>query len=753
MRIICIGGGPASLYFSLLAKKQHPDWHVEVHERNPENVTWGFGVVFSDETMTNFRNADAETHDAIYAAFSHWDDIEIHARGETIRSTGHGFAGMHRLRLLQILEQRARFFGVEIRHESDVGADRDFSGYDLVVAADGITSVIRQRYTEHFGTEVEMRPNRFCWLGSDKNFDAFTFYFQENASGLWRAHCYRYMPGYSTFIVETTDESFRRSGLEVADEATTLRYVTDLFRHELGDSRLISNNSVWRAFPHVVNKRFYHNNIVLLGDALHSAHFSIGSGTKLAMEDAIALADSLTAHQELPQALAAFQLQRQGVVESLQRAARVSMLWFEEVERYWDKLQALPFAFSLLTRSLRINHENLKTRDPALVHRVDRMVAEKAWQQSGKSMQNMPANTPAPIFTPFRLRDMVLENRIVVSPMCMYSAVDGTVNDWHLVHLGSRAIGGAGLILTEGTAISAAGRISPGCAGMYAEQHIEAWRRVTEFVHSNSGARIGIQLCHAGRKASTRLLWQGMDKPLRENNWPIMAPSPIAYSAENQIPRQMEVADMEAVQADFVAAAQRADAAGFDVLELHAAHGYLISSFLSPLTNKRQDKFGGSVENRLRFPLQVFTAMRSVWPEHKPMSVRLSATDWHPQGLTIEDCLTIVRGFKESGCDIIDVSAGQVVENQNPVYGRLFQTPFSTLIRMEAGVATMTVGNIQSYGDANSIIAAGRADLCVLGRAHLYDPYWTRHAATALDWPLPQPDPYKSIEQFTMHSE
>jgi anthraniloyl-CoA monooxygenase len=748
MKISCIGGGPASLYFSLLVKKANPDWDITVYEQNPDNVTWGFGVVFSDETMENFKDADFETYKAITDSFVHWDDIDVFHKGEKITSGGHGFAGMQRLKLLQILEARAKELGVTMIHDVVVDSLDDHQDADLIVAADGIASFIRDQHAAEFGADVVMRPNKFTWLGSTKAFDTFTFYFNQNEDGLWRAHCYQYMPGNSTFIIETTEDTWRRAGLENATEEDTVAYCAKVFEKELGEDTLITNNSVWRTFPRVKNAKYYHKNIVLLGDALHTAHFSIGSGTKLAMEDAVALHDAIAENPgDLSKALPAFQEKREPDVDALQRAAQVSMEWFENVERYHDVMEPMQFSYALLTRSLRINHENLALRDDKLVSEVDDWVAGKAAEQSGVARAEI---TPPPIFTPFKLRDMIVENRIAVSPMCMYSAEDGLIGDWHLVHLGSRAMGGAGLIMTESTAISAEGRITAGCAGIYDDVHIPAWKRVVDYIHENTATKIGMQLSHAGRKASTHLQWEGGEQaPLSEDAWPIMAASAIAYSATNPAPKEMSRDDMDQVRDDFVTATQRAEQAGFDMVEFHCAHGYLLNTFISPKTNIRTDEYGGSLENRLSYPLEVFKAMRAVWPEGKPMSVRVSATDWIQDGITPEDTVEIAKAFKAAGCDILDVSSGQVVSEEQPEYGRLFQLPFSDRVRMEADMPTMTVGNIQSYADANSIIASGRGDICVIARMHLFDPYWTRHAANELGYDMEMPNQYKSVQYYT----
>ena len=748
MKITCVGGGPASLYFCILAKKNNPDWQITIYEQNPDKVTWGFGVVFSDETMENFKHADFETYRDITESFVHWDDIDVFHKGEKITSSGHGFAGMQRLKLLQILEARAKELGVVILHDVVIDSIEKYKDSDLIIAGDGVTSFIRDQNAAEFGSDVVFRPNKFVWLGSTMAFDAFTFYFNEYEGGLWRAHCYQYMPGNSTFIIETTEDTWRKAGLDNATEEDTVAYCAKVFEKELGDDKLITNNSVWRSFPRVKNAKYYHDNIVLLGDALHTAHFSIGSGTKLAMEDAVALYDAIHENSnDVKSALPAFQKKREPDVNALQRAAQVSMEWFEDVERYHDVMEPMQFSYQLLTRSLRINHENLRLRDDHLVATMDDWVADKAAKQTGVKRSN---ETPPPIFTPYKLRGMLLENRIAVSPMCMYSAEDGLIGDWHLVHLGSRAMGGAGLIMTESTAISADGRITPGCAGMYNDNHVAAWKRVVDFVHDNSYSKIGMQISHAGRKASTRLQWEGGEQaPLSSGAWDIISASPIPYSASNPTPKEMTEADMEDVLNEFVMAAGRADKAGFDMLELHCAHGYLLNTFISPKTNIRSDDYGGSLENRLRYPLKVFETIREKWPEQKPISVRISATDWIEEGITPQDAVEIARAFKNIGCDILDVSSGQVVSEEKPEYGRLFQLPFSDRIRLEAEIPTMTVGNIQSYADANSIIASGRGDICVIARMHLFDPYWTRHAANQLNYHLNMPNQYKSVQNYT----
>ena len=745
MRVAIVGAGPAGLYLAILLKRDNPGHQVTVFERNRLEDGFGFGVVFSDETMENVGEADPETNRAMAEAAAHWDDIEIHFRGSVTRSTGHRFSGVERKTLLELLAHRARALGVEILGQREIRTPADCGPADLVVAADGVASLLRDHLADQFQPQLDWRTNRFVWLGTTRPFPAFTFYFKPSPAGLWRTHAYQYAPGRSTFIVEAREETWQASGLREEDEAGTIAYLERLFKEELEGHRLLANRSIWRRFPTVRNARWHAGNVVLLGDAAHTAHFSVGSGTKLAMEDAIALAAALRSGKPVPEALADYETARRPGVESLQRAAQASLEWFESVERY-QELDPLQFAFTMLTRSLRITHENLRLRDPALVAQVDRWFAGLASKQSGRPVSLDPV--PPPIFTPYRLRDLVLTNRIVVSPMCQYRAEDGFVNDWHLVHLGSRAIGGAGLVITEMTDVCREGRITPGCAGMYLDGHVAAWRRIVEYVHRETDAKIGIQLAHAGRKGSTRPPWEGNNEPLATGNWPLLAASAIPYLPTCQTPREMTRADMDEVRDAFVRAARMSQEAGFDLIELHLAHGYLLSTFISPLTNRRADEYGGTLANRMRYPLEVIRAVRAEW-RTKPISVRISAVDWAPGGLEAADGVEIASLAVAAGADIVDVSAGGTVAEAKPVYGRLFQTPFSDRIRHEARVPTMTVGNIASAADANTILAAGRADLVVLARAHLWDPYWTRHAARELGYRLPWPSPYARADSFT----
>jgi anthraniloyl-CoA monooxygenase len=750
VRIVTIGGGPAGLYFAILAKQADPARDVTVLERNRPGDTFGFGVVFSDATLDNFREADPESHAAITRALAHWDDIDIHYQGQVVTSTGHGFAGLSRQRLLDILQSRAAALGVTLRFSTEVASPAAWAGADLVVAADGVNSWVRGRHARSFRPEIDWRRNRFVWLGTTFPFSAFTFMFKEDEHGLWRVHAYRYDDaGHSTFILECTEDTWRRAGLDEATEDDTVAFAQALFARELDGHPVLKNRSLWRGFPTVRNARWHHDGVVLLGDAAHTAHFSIGSGTKLAMEDAIALGRALGEHRAVAAALDAYEAERRPQVEALQRAAQTSLEWFEQAERYHGRLEPVQFAFSLLSRSLRVTHDTLRARDAKLVATVDRWFAERAAQQSGAAVPAAPP--PPPMFTPVRHPGLVVPNRVVVSPMCQYSAEDGTPGEWHLVHLGSRAIGGAGLVMTEMTDVSREGRISPGCAGMYKPEHLTAWKRIVDFVHGAGPAKIGIQLAHAGRKGSTRRLWEGIDEPLPEGNWPLISASALPYFPHSQVPRPMDRSDMDAVREDFVRAARMAAEAGFDLLELHWAHGYLLASFISPLTNRRTDEYGGPLAHRLRFPLEVFDAVRAAWPAERPMSVRVSATDWKEGGLAPAEAVEVARALRLHGCDVVDVSAGSTVPDESPAYGRLFQTPLSDRIRHEAGIPTMTVGGVSSYADVNSILAAGRADLCVLARAHLWDPYWTRHAAHAQGIELPWPPQYVAAATFTPH--
>src|SRR3954464_8513412 len=728
MRTAIVGGGPGGLYLSILLKKLDPADDVVVYERNAPDDTFGFGVVFSDETLAAFEAADPETYGEITRSFARWAEIDVHYRGEVLTSGGHGFSALARVDLLGILQRRAAGLDVDLRFRTEVDGAGLEDEFDLVVAADGVNSTLRRRHADAFAPSLDRRKAKYAWFGTDLVFDAFKFNIKETEHGVVQVHGYPYSDAMSTFIVETTPRAWRGLGLDRASEEESLAICEDLFADVLDGHRLIPNRSLWIDFVTVRNASWRHRNVVLLGDAAHTAHFSIGSGTKLAMEDAIGLARAVRGSPgDVEGGVAAYEAERKPIVESTQRAAQGSLEWFEGIERYMGQ-EPRSVAFNLLTRSRRITYTELKLRDPGFVAVVC------------AAFDGRP-----PMFTPFRLRGLELANRVVVSPMDMYSSVDGTPGDFHLVHLGARGLGGAGLVMTEMICVSPEGRITPGCGGLYRDEHTAAWKRIVDFVHAHGNAKIGCQLGHSGRKGSTKLMWEAEDQPLDEGNWPLIAPSPLPYvEGVNQVPREMTRADMDAVLSEFVAAAKRADEAGFDLLEVHMAHGYLLSSFLSPLTNVRTDEYGGSFENRARYPLEVFAACRAVGPEDKPMSVRISAHDWYDGGFTDDDAVALARMLRDAGCDIVDVSSGQVWPDQQPAYGRSFQTPFADRIRHEAGIPAIAVGAISSHDDVNTIVLAGRANLCALARPHLWDPQWTLHAAGDQEHDLEWPVQYRS---------
>lgn len=725
MKVAIIGGGPAGLYAAILLKKQRPSADVIVYERNRADDTFGFGVVFSDATLDNFEKHDLPSYRRITQEFAYWDDIAVHFRGTVHRVGGNGFCGCSRQKLLLILQERARELGVSLHFEVDIDDESRFADADLILLADGVNSRFREKYSEYFQPEIDLRTNKFAWMGSTRPLDAFTFIFQETEWGPFIAHAYQYEAGHSTWIFETDPETFEHAGLTGLNEAQSAARMAEIFGWFLDGHKLLTNRSMWRNFPMIRSKRWVKGNMVLLGDAKASAHFSIGSGTKLAMEDAIALADAMANAPDIKAALDVYEHGRREEVEKTQHAADVSLVWFEHVDRFWD-FDPVQFAFGVMTRSKAITYDNLKLRAPDFVAEVEKSFARQVRSHGFDVSTDKPM---VPLFQPFRLRGMEIANRAVMSPMCMYSAKEGVPGDFHLVHYGSRAIGGAGLIFTEMACVSRDARITPGCAGLWNDEQEASWRRIVDFVHGNSAAKICLQLGHAGRKGATKLMWDGMDRPLEEGGWEVFSASPLPYFPDSQVPRELDRAGMSAVRDSFVAAAERGERCGFDMLELHCAHGYLLASFISPLTNSRTDEYGGSLENRLRFPLEIFEALRAVWPKHKPMSVRISATDWADGGITGDDAVAIARAFAEAGVDLVDVSTGQTVRDAQPVYGRMFQTPFSDQVRNEARVATMCVGNITTADQANTILAAGRADLVALGRPHLVDPFFTMKAA------------------------
>jgi anthraniloyl-CoA monooxygenase len=741
MRIACLGGGPAGLYFAIAMKHRDPSHEIVVVERNRPHDTFGWGVVLSDETLRNLSVSDPESAEAIRRAFVYWDDIAVFYRGTVTRSSGHGFCGVGRKRLLNILQDRAIDLGVTVRFETEFENADAFRDYDLIVAADGANSRIRSALAHVFKPDVDVRACKYIWLGTQQRFDeAFTFIFEETEHGWIWAHAYQFDGETATFIVECTEATWRRFGFDTMTHADTLAQCERVFAKNLGGHRLATNarhmrGSAWLNFRRVLCERWSYGNLVLIGDAAATAHFSVGSGTKLAMESAIALAEYLHTEPTMGEALRRYEEERRTEVLRLQSAARNSTEWFEHVERYVH-LDPVQFNYSLLTRSQRISHENLRVRDRTWLESAEMWFEEQ-------STRRKPRQSRPPMFTPFQLRNVQLKNRIVVSPMDQYRAVDGTPTDWHFVHYAERAKGGAGLVMTEMACVSGEGRISPGCAGAYTREHQAAWKRIVDFIHAETDAKVGMQLGHSGPKGSTQLGWEETNAPLPSGNWPVIAPSAVPWSPQNQVPREMTEADMEQVREEFVRAAKIATSAGFDLLELHCAHGYLLSSFITPLTNHRTDAYGGSLENRMRFPLEVYRAVRAVWPADRPMSVRISATDWVGRdGVTPEDAVEIARLLADAKVDIINVSAGQTSTRARPVYGRMFQTPFSDRIRQETGIATMAVGNIYEPDHVNSILMAGRADLCCLARPHLADPYWTLHAAVQLGyrgetWPQP----------------
>src|SRR6187549_2422380 len=725
MKIAIIGGGPAGLYSAILLKKQRPEAEITVYERNRADDTFGFGVVFSDATLDNFEKYDPPSYRRITQEFAYWDDIAVHFRGTVHRVGCNGFCGCSRRMLLLILQERARELGVTLLFETDVDDESRFADADLIVLADGINSRFRDKHIDHFQPQIDLRSNKFTWMGSTKPLDAFTFIFQETEWGPFIAHAYQYEAGRSTWIFETDADTFQRAGLEGLSEQQSADRMAGIFGWFLDGHPLLINRSMWRIFPMIRSQRWVKDNMVLLGDAKATAHFSIGSGTKLAMEDAIALADAMAQAPTVNAALQTYEHGRREEVEKIQHAADVSLVWFEHVDRFWD-FDPVQFAFGVMTRAKAITYDNLTLRAPAFVREVDTAFARQVRSKGFDVDIDKPA---VPMFPPLKLREMKVSNRAVVSPMCMYSAKEGVPGDFHLVHYGSRAIGGAGLIFTEMTCVGRDARITPGCTGMWNDEQQAAWTRIVDFVHANSAAKICLQLGHAGRKGATKLMWEGMDRPLEQGGWDTISASPLPYFPDSQVPREMDRAAMDRVKQEFVASALRGDACGFDMLELHCAHGYLLASFISPLTNARTDEYGGTLENRLRYPLEIFEALRAAWPAYKPMSVRISATDWAEGGITGDDAVLIARAFAEAGVDLVDVSTGQTVRDAQPIYGRMFQTPFSEQVRNEARVATMCVGNITTADQVNTILAAGRADLVALGRPHLVDPSFTMRAA------------------------
>lgn len=740
MKITIIGGGPGGLYFALLAKKEWPEYDITVYERNKPDDTFGFGVVFSDETLGTYRDYDRPSYEAIRRNFAYWDDVEIWFKGRNFRCAGNGFAGCSRKSLLMLLQERGRELGVKMQFECDLEpAQLDqppFADSDLIVAADGINSKIREAHKAHFGTTVDLRQDYFCWLGSSRELDAFEYFFRETEHGVMVAHCYQYEPQASTWVIEMPPATWLGLGFDKLDalNGEHIPVLEQIFAKELAGHPLINNRSLWRQFPTIANRTWVKENIALLGDAKATAHYSIGSGTKLAMEDAIALLEALRGTDSVAAALHHYDTARREDVEKTQHTANVSLEWFEAMERHWQ-LEPEQFAFGVMSRSKQITLDELMVRDEQFARPMQSWFLDKVRQQGFRVVENTP-----PMFTPFRLREMVLPNRVVVSPMAQYSAVDGLPNEWHFVHLASRAVGGAGLLFVEMTCPAPDARITPGCTGLWNDEQCAAFAGIVNFIHENSQTKMCMQLGHAGRKGSTQVGWEDENRPLPDGNWPVVAPTALPYYPDSQLPIELSRTDMARIVAEFVRSAQYADEAGFDMLEIHMAHGYLLASFISPLTNQRTDEYGGEIGNRMRFPLEVFAACRAIWPAHKPMSVRLSATDWFPGGLRGEDLLAAATLLKTAGVDLLDVSTGQTVPDQQPIYGRMYQTPFADKIRLEVGIPTMAVGAITTPDQMNTILLQGRADLVALARPHLTDPYFTLHAAAlynyrGIQWP------------------
>lgn len=743
MRITVVGGGPGGLYFALLAKKARPDWRIEVFEQNRADDTFGFGVVFSDDTLDEFLSRDPASYEEIRDHFAYWDDVAIHYKGEEIRCAGNGFCGTSRIKLLEILQTRCRQEGVELTFGERIDPaelSTRFADSDIIVAADGINSPIREHFRDAFRPSVALKANRFCWMGSTRPMSEFNYFFRETPYGVICAHTYQYEADRSTWVFEMDEACWQGHGFSEFDEEGSRAKLQAIFAEELEGHPLLLNRSFWRRFPRIFCERWSHENIVILGDGKASAHFSIGSGTKLAMECAIALADAVVAHAEtdVGAAFAAYDKARRTPCQIIQHNADVSLAWFEHMNRSFD-MDPMQFAMVVMCRAKSITYDNLLVRDPKFVEAADTEFYERLYRETGDDYRR---TRPTPMFTRFRLRGMELANRVVMAPMAQYSAdADGNLTDWHLVHYGSHALGGAGLMFVEMTCPAPDARITPGCPGLWTDAHEAQWKRIVDFVHANSTAKIAMQLGHAGRKGSTQVGWETPDHPLSADNWPLVSASPLPWiEGVSAAPAELDRAGMERIKAEFVAAAERAARAGFDMLELHCAHGYLLASFLSPLTNRRGDEYGGPIENRLRFPLEVFSAVRAVWPEARPMSVRISACDWKEGGISEADVFAISEAFRDAGCDLIDVSAGQTVADQKPVYGRMFQVQFAEAIRNVPKLATMAVGAITEPGQVNTILHTRRADLVALARPHLWNPMFAHQAeawygAQGQDWP------------------
>ncbi|MDG1907209.1 MAG: FAD-dependent monooxygenase [Arenicella sp.] len=726
MRINILGGGPGGLYFALLMKKHDPLHDIHVYERGPRDATWGFGVVFSDDTLGGFLEYDARSFQAIVDSFAYWDKIrtviETDKGDKSIVSGGHGFAGMSRLKLLNIFHDRCDELGVNLHFNTDITDVNTLLDADLVVAADGITSLLREEFKEELGTTMDMRPNHFCWLGTSKPLDAFTFIFRQTEHGWFWVHAYQFEEGKATWLVETSDETWMKAGLDKMSEEESKDYMEQIFAPDLDGHALLTNRSVWRTFPVVKNAKWHHDNVIIIGDCAHTAHFSIGSGTKMAMEDSIALFEAFKQNETVKASLPAYEEARREVTEILQHTAGVSLQWFEHTDRYLNQFEPEQTEFSMITRSKKITYENLALRDQGYIDGIASWFADYNSRVTGLEAAKTGDRPAPPALQPYKIGEMVVPNRITLSPMCQYCANDGDIDNWHLVHYGGRATGGVGLILTEMICISESARITPGCAGLYTDKQAMDWKGIVDFTHKHSKGKICAQLGHAGRKGATRLPRDGMDQPLQEGGWDIISASPIPYLKHSVVPREATRADMDQVLEDYVVAVRNADTAGFDMIEVHMAHGYLLSSFISPITNIREDEYGGDIHSRMKFPLECLKLARETWPKNKPISVRISASDWTEDGLTESDMLEVARLLKANGADVINVSTGQVTKDEQPVYGRMFQVPFADQVRNEIGIPTIVAGNISTMDQANTVVASGRTDFVAFARPLLTNP-------------------------------
>lgn len=716
MKIAVIGGGPGGLYFAILTKKRMPNAEIHIYEQNKANDAFGFGVVFSDETLSEFLSYDERSYELIRNSFAYWDDLDVARDGEIVRIKGNGFCGCSRKTLLLLLQQRCNEENVHMHFETAIGDLSELSDFDIIVAADGIGSNIRQTYAKEFGTEVKMMSNRFMWCGSTKPLDAFTYFFRSTPKGTFCAHSYQYEEGKSTWIFECTDETYKNFGFEEQNEADSIAKIKEIFKEELDGHDLITNRSWWRQFPHVYNKNWNYKNIVLLGDSKATAHYSIGSGTKLAMDSAIGLSDAIVANpNDVQKAFEQYTATRRNAVDMIQYAADVSLQWFENMDRHM-KLDFDTFSFSTMSRSKKITIENQARRDKGYADRI----IQNFNRREGSSDLNTP-----PAFTPFKIGNVALSNRIVMSSMGQYKSIDGVAGEWDFVHYATRAVGGAGLIFTGATAISPTARISPNCYGIWNDEQTLAWKKITDFIHENTETKIGVEIGHAGRKGSCQST--NLGKQLESGGWNLISADAIAYKDDFPTPKAMDQQDMNAVKADFITAAKNAVKAGFDVIELQLHNGFLLASFLSPLTNKRSDAYGGSIENRAKYPLEIVNAIIEAIG-NTPLIVKLSVTDWHPEGISESDVEYVAQKLKDLGVAMIDVTTGNTVVDQKPLTGRMWQTPFSEWIRNTIDIPVITTGRIETIDQINTILLNSRADLVAMGRTFLTNPYFVHHA-------------------------